>query len=105
MAWEGSDRRSRLPSDWPKVRKRILRRDRHRCVAIEQDGQPCGELATDVDHVRPGDDHSDENLQSLCSWHHKQKSASEGQRASAARRAEIDSRFRWSGEEHPGLLA
>lgn len=67
------------------------------------DGEMCGDLATDVDHVRAGDDHSDYNLQALCGWHHQRKSSQEGHAASAAKRAEVASRFRRS-ERHPSEL-
>lgn len=101
--WSGSNRRQRLPADWPKIRKRILKRDGHTCTHSDDDGIRCAELATDVDHVRPGDDHRDENLTSLCDYHHKKKSGAEGARAAAAKRQRMDNRYRRS-ETHPGLL-
>ncbi|WJN62543.1 HNH endonuclease [Streptomyces phage phiScoe1] len=101
--WEGSDRRSRLPADWPKIRLRVLRRDAGQCTALNQAGERCGEVATDVDHIRPGDDHSMENLRSLCSWHHRKKSGAEGAAAKAARRRAMAKRFD-RREQHPGLL-
>ncbi len=78
MAWEGSTRRQRLPRDWPRIVRRIKRRDKGVCVARYSDGRQCGLPGTDVDHIAPGDDHSDANLQLLCSWHHRRKSAAEG---------------------------
>jgi 5-methylcytosine-specific restriction protein A len=101
--WEGSDRRERLPADWPKRRLRVLRRDGGQCTALTQAGTRCDSLASDVDHVRPGDDHSYENLTSLCSYHHRIKSGREGAAAQAAKRRQIAKRFRRS-EQHPGLL-
>lgn len=85
MPWTTSDRRERLPSDWPTRRQVVLRRDGWRCVATMRDGDRCTEVATDVDHVRPGDDHSLGNLQALCRWHHGRKSAREGVEARAVR--------------------
>ena len=42
----------------------------------------CGEIATDVDHIRPiregGEPGSLDNLQSLCHRHHSVKTAREG---------------------------
>lgn len=68
--WEGSTRRARLPADWPRIRIRILERDPICKI--------CGrELSTDVDHVRAGDDHSDENLQGTCRRCHLTKTARE----------------------------
>lgn len=86
--WTSSTRRDRLPANWPTIRRRILRRDRHQCQVIKEDGTRCLEYATDVDHKQAGDDHRDENLQAICSWHHRKKSSREGGQASAqAKRA------------------
>lgn len=101
--WQNSDRRSRLPADWPKRRRRVLIRDGHRCTHRSADGVRCSEPATDVDHIVPGDDHRESNLRSLCAGHHRAKSSAEGARAQAAQRRRIDKRFRRT-EDHPGLL-
>jgi 5-methylcytosine-specific restriction endonuclease McrA len=101
--WEGSDRRSRLPADWSKIRLRVLRRDAGRCTALDEAGARCVEVATDVDHIKPGDDHSMGNLRSLCSWHHRKKSGAEGAAAQRAKRRAIEKKFRRT-EQHPGLL-
>ncbi|MFF7254805.1 HNH endonuclease [Streptomyces microflavus] len=100
--WSGSDRRERLPADWPRIRIRILRRDGHRCTHRDQYGERCEELATDVDHIVPGDDHRETNLRALCGFHHRAKSSREGAYALAAQRRRIDRRFRRT-EAHPGL--
>lgn len=101
--WQNSTRRDRLPPDWPRIRKRVLRRDKYLCQHRDADGDLCAAYATDVDHKDRGDDHRLENLQSLCGEHHRAKSSSEGGEALAAHRREINSRFRRT-EEHPGLL-
>lgn len=101
--WAGSDRRSRLPKDWPRIRNRVLKRDGHRCTHTDYRGVRCPEIATDVDHIIPGDDHSEANLRSLCEWHHKKKSSGEGGAARAAARKKINQRFQ-RVEKHPGLL-
>ncbi|MFI8084378.1 HNH endonuclease [Kitasatospora sp. NPDC086009] len=85
LAWTTSTRRERLPANWPRIRRRILHRDGHACTATFSDGRRCGMPATDVDHIIPGDDHSDANLRALCGWCHAQKSASEGGTAAASR--------------------
>lgn len=95
--WAGSNRRARLPKNWPTIRARILRRDEHRCTWMTN-GHRCTAPATDVDHRRPGDDHSDANLRSLCGPHHARKSAAEGGRAPHRRLR------RRPAEAHPGLL-
>ncbi|GAA0945991.1 hypothetical protein GCM10009550_20190 [Actinocorallia libanotica] len=100
--WKGSDRRSRLPDNWSQLRRRVLKRDGHRCTARDAYGVRCDEAATDVDHVRPGDDHREANLTSLCEWHHRAKSSREGGAARVANWRRHDKRFR-RAEDHPGL--
>ncbi|MFJ9694959.1 HNH endonuclease [Kitasatospora sp. NPDC101183] len=88
LAWTTSDRRERLPKDWAsRIRPRILRRDGGRCTAVFGDGRRCSAPATDVDHIIPGDDHSDDNLRALCGWCHAKKSAHEGGTAAGHRAA------------------
>jgi 5-methylcytosine-specific restriction protein A len=101
--WIGSDRRKRLPPNWEKeIRPRILARDGYACTHIRQDTmRRCNDRANQVDHVVPGDDHSDSNLTSLCAYHHLKKSSSEGGRASSAARAR---RRKATPRRHPGLL-
>lgn len=93
MAWEGSTRRRRLPPGWAKTVIRILKRDGRVCHVCGGPG------ADEVDHVRPGDDHSDANLAAIhgdpC---HRIKSAREGARA---RRRPVP--LRRPAEPHPGL--
>lgn len=100
-AWKNSTRRDRLPADWPRRRRRIQRRDGGLCQVVE-DGVKCLRPASDVDHVLAGDDHSDENLQCICDWHHKSKSSSEGGAALARKRKAVRQSFRRT-EAHPGL--
>lgn len=102
--WHGSDRRERLPSNWSTVRKRVLRRDDNRCTHRNPDtGVRCAEVATDVDHIIAGDNHSMENLTSLCDWHHQRKSSREGAAALLAKRRAHEKKYRRT-EKHPGLL-
>lgn len=103
MGWETSDRRSRLPKDWPAIRRRILRRDGHRCTHTDIYGARCPEPATDVDHLVPGDDNRDANLASKCGYHHDKKSGGEGGAARAAIIRRQDRKFRRS-DPHPGIL-
>jgi 5-methylcytosine-specific restriction enzyme A len=99
MAWSGSDRASRLPSNWATLRMRVLRRDAYKCQDRDSMGRPCGEPANEVDHVIPGDDHSLENLRAICRWHHARKSSAEGRAAQAPRPSR-----RRKPEAHPGLI-
>lgn len=102
MAWENSDRKDRLPPDWERRRRYVLRRDQGVCQWHKTSGL-CGQPANQVDHIEPGDDHSASNLQALCEWHHGKKSGGEGGRASAALKRANALRFRRT-EGHPGLL-
>lgn len=104
MPWQTSDRRDHLPSDWAKIRKRIGKRDQWLCQAKLDDGTRCLEPATDVDHIRPGDDHRDSNLECLCGWHHRKKSSREGGSANGAKRRANRQRFR-RHEGHPAFDA
>lgn len=98
--WTDSNRRGRLPANWPAIREKVLERDGRRCTWRYTDGSRCKEPATDVDHRRRGDNHSMANLRSLCGWHHDKKSAREGAYEAAKQRAEIATRFRRT-EAHP----
>ncbi|MEU6633805.1 HNH endonuclease signature motif containing protein [Streptomyces parvus] len=56
------------------------------CQASLSDGSRCNAPGTDVDHIRPGNDHSMTNLQLLCSWCHRQKTQAEATAARVAQR-------------------
>lgn len=91
-----------LPKGWARIRTRILRRDRWVCQWPLATGGACAEPANQVDHIVPasiGGGDGDDNLQSLCEWHHSQKT---GREASAAAHA-LPPRARPT-EAHPGLI-
>lgn len=97
MAWDGSDRKSRLPPEWPAIRRKVMRIHRGRCHV-------CGMGGSDaVDHVTLGDDHSLSNLrpihQDVAPYCHRTKSAQEGVDARGALRS---LRMRPT-ERHPGM--
>lgn len=97
-----SGRTSPLPKMWPAIRMNVLRRDNFQCVHIREDtGLPCGAYANQVDHIDDPNDHSHKNLQSLCEWHHNQKTGGQGGRAAAQNRQRRSSAPR---EMHPGFL-
>lgn len=100
MSWETSNRKEELPDDWETLRRRILERDHYRCTWRLPSGKRCPRRANQVDHRKPGDDHSPQNLQSLCEHHHGRKSAREGY---TAKRAMKRSRVR-PAETHPGTV-
>ncbi|GGM39456.1 hypothetical protein GCM10012275_07910 [Longimycelium tulufanense] len=93
--WNRSNRKARLPADWPARRAFVLARDLNHCQWIRGDtGTPCGHPATDVDHIRRGDNHGVSNLRALCRYHHARKSSREGGRAETGDR-------RRGTEDHP----
>lgn len=101
MAWSRasrSERATRLPSDWPARRKRVLARDRHACQL--RIAGVCVGRATDVDHIEQNDDHSDANLRAACSPCHARRSSQQG---TAARQRIASQRFRPS-DPVPGLI-
>lgn len=64
---------------WRKIREIVLKRDNYQCVKCAAEGVVT--LATDVDHIiskAHGGTDELSNLQSLCSPHHKEKTATEG---------------------------
>lgn len=100
MAWRTSDRRTRLPHNWPAIRAQVRRRAGGRCEWALPDGTRCPTPGTDCDHRDRGDDHSLANLQWLCTPHHQVKTNQENQDALAERRA-LRPR---PTDEHPGRI-
>jgi 5-methylcytosine-specific restriction protein A len=98
MTWAGT-RKAELPPDWQQRRQVVLARDGGRCVGL--DGNYCGWHATDVDHIDDRDDHSIENLRSLCGHHHRKRTA---QQALEARRRKA-ARLQRPSTPHPGRKA
>ncbi len=80
-----------LPPDWPRVRRRILRRDDYRCYV-------CGGPGVHVDHIVPvsqGGTDDDSNLATICRRCHARKTALEANAAKPKRTR--------PQEKHPGL--
>lgn len=100
MAWATSNRKARLPSNWPALRAAVLERCGGRCEVLKKDGSRCRDKATEVDHVLAGDDHTLANLRGICQWHHARKSAREGV---DARRA-LNAMLYRKPETHPGII-
>lgn len=105
--WSGSDRKARLPRNWPSLVATVRARaatPRHpsgQCEYARSTGRRCTAQGSDVDHIERGDDHRLENLQLLCRWHHGKKSSSEGNQAQHDLRATA----RRPSEQHPGVRA
>lgn len=93
MSWDTSDRRDRLPANWPTLVARVKRRAHGRCED-KAHAQGCDGRGRDVDHIQQGDDHSLTNLQLLSHACH-------------ARKTRLDNGYRASikapTERHPGL--
>jgi len=104
--WDSSNRSSRLPGNWDSIRQTVRKRDGYQCTwvdIVEGKRVRCPRPADDVDHIKPGDDHSPQNLRSLCHPHHATKTSWEGHRANAAQRSKVHKKFRRT-ETHPGLI-
>lgn len=101
-SWQGSTRKQRLPDDWetrckPQALERNPKRICHWCGV---------EGGDELDHIIPGDDHRQENLDWIHGWRavragvsrrncHGEKSSAEGNRAKV--------RERRPPETHPAL--
>ena len=96
--WEGSTRRERLPDNWQELRAIVFKRCGGRCEAIMRSGKRCHDPAKECDHIVRGDNHDLSNLQGLCVWHHKRKTAAEG---NEARTHQSKAR---PPEPHPGAI-
>ena len=70
--WATSDRRSRLPNDWPKRVAQTKARAKGKCQAVTHEPE-CDGIGRECDHIRAGDDHSLANLQWLSTPCHKAK--------------------------------
>jgi hypothetical protein len=78
--------------------------DGYRCQWLVAPDVICGALASDVDHVQAmTDDHSLEALRSICSPHHRAKSAAEGGSASGAQAKQRAAAKYRPQPPHPGL--
>lgn len=95
--WRNSDRRSRLPADWPAQREACRVRAGGRCERIKAStGKRCPNQGRDADHVDREDPSSP--LEWLCPWHHRKKTAREGVAARTPRTLPP------RRERHPGDL-
>jgi 5-methylcytosine-specific restriction protein A len=98
--WNGSNRRSRLPKNWPELVANTKRLAGGRCQAELPSGARCPRAGAECDHVEPGDDHSQANLQWLCKRHHQIKTIAEAR--TGYRKPRPPAR-KHPDERHPGL--
>ena len=64
MSWADSRRLEQLPPDWETNYRLPVLRDANWLCEIEMAG--CMRVATDVDHIRRGNDHRRSNLRAAC---------------------------------------
>lgn len=89
MAWKGKAQPAALRRGGS-VWKAVVLRAGGQCQATYSDtGGRCVEGGTDLDHITPGFNHDPDNLQWLCAYHHKVKTAREA-RAARERVAAVD---------------
>lgn len=94
MGWETSDRRERLPSNWPQLVKIVRKRSGGRCEFLLPSGKRCPRKGDGgVDHIVNDDNHSLENLRDTCKHHHGKKSSAEGLAAREANKGLPVKRF------------
>lgn len=98
MAWEGSDRRKHLPSNWPALREQAhILNPRHLCHMC---GRPGGEA---LDHKNGNrDDHRQENLDWVHDWRSVRAGASPVNCHQIKTRHDRPSLWR-PKEQHPAL--
>jgi len=103
VSWATSDRRKRLPPDWPALRLACLKRDNWECQWPAAAGI-CGAYANQCDHINPGGADDLANLRSLCTPHHSARSSQQGGHAwGVIRRRMAAAKYR-TPEPHPGLI-
>lgn len=96
----GQRRSTPLPVDWAARREAVIARDRC-CRWILENGRRCHvSINLECDHIGSNTDHSLENLQALCRYHHSIKTAKQGWRAAVKNRPQR----KRPPEKHPGIL-
>lgn len=99
MAWETSDRGSRLPPDWKQRVNAVWKRDGGQCTWRLPSGKRCPRKGADVDHRENDDNHDLSNLRLLCRHHHDKKTARESWAGKQRRKAP-----KRPPERHPGMI-
>lgn len=95
--WSSSNRRQELPPDWEENYRLPTLREAKGMCQIRLPG--CLGKATEVDHIRRGNDHSRGNRRAACSFCHGKKSSAEG----VAQRRKLKALKKRPAERHPGI--
>ncbi|MBB4935663.1 hypothetical protein F4561_006572 [Lipingzhangella halophila] len=103
MPWQESPtawRTTPRPQGWKALRAQALDRDDHQCTWVDEEGSRCTAQGTDADHIGDAQDHSIDNIRTLCRTHHRKRTALQARAA----RGQQPKRKRDS-ETHPGLIS
>lgn len=92
--WRESNRAKRLPKNWQALRTKVKHRANNQCEHTDEHGR-CKATGTDCDHITPGDNHTLDNLQWLCRYHHNQKTSRQANQVKHTNKR--------PQETHPGL--
>jgi len=93
--WQGSNRKSRLPSNWATIRRKVLDRDPVCKICNVRPSSHC-------DHIEAKTDaHAEDRLQGVCATCHGLKSSREG---NEAQRVTPRPGRKRPPEDHPGVL-
>jgi 5-methylcytosine-specific restriction protein A len=86
-----------LPSNWSALRAACFERDFYTCVRVRSDGSRCRNRPLECNHTGSNTDHRLEVLETLCKYHHRLVTSSQGGRANSKR---LEARF-LPPEPHP----
>ena len=102
VAWDEKYGARRLPAsrEWQRIRQAVAKRAGYQCESLMRDGSRCTFVGAECDHIADRNDHSMQNLQWLCSWHHAMKTKREARAGVMAARARNMPRE----PKHPGLI-
>lgn len=92
--WSSSNRKSRLPSGWARIRAEILKRDPICQICHVRPSTHCDHIVAKADRNGPSD------LQGVCGPCHDQKSSREG---NEAQRSNPRPGRKRPEERHPGI--